>query len=129
MTFGLMKGKMLTKRSVSVSTAICQSYCFKIQLSKKSKTFYDTCSHKSIFIKLQFIFSVRIKLDLNIVSNILFLLSNMRVYIENRKSSIKVCSPLAQPKYFVSMRISCIFYRKYANGMIGQGWWWGSAGA
>ena len=31
-----------------------------------------------------------------------------------------VPTPLAQTKYFANVRI-CIFYTKYANGMIGQG--------
>ena len=44
-----------------ISTEICPGYRFKIQLSEISKTSCHTCSHKSIFIKLQFIFSVRIK--------------------------------------------------------------------
>ena len=54
-----------------------QKYAQAIQRSKKKKITNDNCSHKSIFIILRFIFSLRNQLDLYFVSNILFLLPNM----------------------------------------------------
>ena len=70
---------------------------------------------------IQYVFSMRRNTETAIYPDRVLL---GRTTPRKLKSFYKGVSPLAQTKYFANVRI-CIFYTKYANGMIGQGGWEG----
>ena len=82
----------VTKGSRSVSIEICPGYNTKIQLSKTIKIFSDTCSHKSIFIRLRLISSLR-----------------------------KVCSPSCSTKLFYQYEDMHILLKLGVGGGRGRG--------